>query len=317
VLALTRGLTHQVDTVTAWAFTDSYRGNGPEGRPSTQCVYARITPWKLPSTSQQVITTRRTQLRTNIWRKASTVMAAANISATAAANISAPAAALLGVLIGSSATFLAGLLQYRQLGKQLTLVRSGQVTDRFTKAVEQLGSNNPQVRMGGVYALERIAHDSERDQSAVAAMLAALVRFHSHDTWLSEGVPLLKIRAPDVQAALTVLSRKPVCKDHVESNEPGRLDLSETDLRRAILPNAQLQGADLSKARLEGANLRGAHLEGANLTGVNVGRFDPTSTRYQFGTDLSGAYLTGAKMDYVDNKHEAVTVDAIGLPEDW
>jgi hypothetical protein len=71
------------------------------------------------------------------------------ITVIATASLSAPVAALLGVLIGATATFLVGVLNYLQLGKQLELVRSGQVTDRFTKAVEQLGSTNPQVRMGG------------------------------------------------------------------------------------------------------------------------------------------------------------------------
>ena len=37
------------------------------------------------------------------------------------------------------------------------LTEQGQVTDRFTKAIEQLGSDKLDVRIGGIYALERIA----------------------------------------------------------------------------------------------------------------------------------------------------------------
>ena len=214
-------------------------------------------------------------------------------------------------------TFVVGILNYRQLGKQLALVRSGQVTDRFTRAVEQLGSSNQQVRMGAIYALERIASDSERDQSYVEAMLAALVRFHSPDTGAPGGVPNLKVRAPDVQAALTVLCRQPVCNAHVGSEARSRLDLSRTDLRRALLSDAKLQGADLNKARLEGADLRGAHLEGAILKKVNNGRFDPGSEIFKDGADLSGANLTGAEVEGVIGKHEAKTVGTIGLPENW
>ena len=40
------------------------------------------------------------------------------------------------------------------------LAERGQVTDRFTKAIEQLGSDKLDVRIGGIYALERIARDS-------------------------------------------------------------------------------------------------------------------------------------------------------------
>ena len=42
------------------------------------------------------------------------------------------------------------------------LTEQGQVTDRYTKAIEQLGSDKLDVRIGGIYALERIARDSAR-----------------------------------------------------------------------------------------------------------------------------------------------------------
>ena len=34
------------------------------------------------------------------------------------------------------------------------------MTDRYTKAIEQLGSDKLDVRIGGIYALERVARDS-------------------------------------------------------------------------------------------------------------------------------------------------------------
>jgi len=40
------------------------------------------------------------------------------------------------------------------------LTEQGQITDRYTKAVEQLGSDKLDVRIGGIYALERVAWDS-------------------------------------------------------------------------------------------------------------------------------------------------------------
>jgi hypothetical protein len=43
---------------------------------------------------------------------------------------------------------------------QVHISREGQITDRFTKAVDQLGSPNIGVRIGGIYALERIAKNS-------------------------------------------------------------------------------------------------------------------------------------------------------------
>jgi hypothetical protein len=50
------------------------------------------------------------------------------------------------------------------------------VTARYTKAIEQLGSDRLDVRVGGIYALECIAHDSPRDHLAVLEVLAAFIR---------------------------------------------------------------------------------------------------------------------------------------------
>src|SRR5262249_7609545 len=58
----------------------------------------------------------------------------------------------------------------------------GQITDRFTKATEQLGALDANgkekvaVRLGGIYALERIANESERDHWPIMEMLATYVR---------------------------------------------------------------------------------------------------------------------------------------------
>ena len=58
------------------------------------------------------------------------------------------------------------------------LTEQGQVTDRYTKAIEQLGSDKLAVRIGGIYALERIARDSARDHPAVMEVLTAFIREH-------------------------------------------------------------------------------------------------------------------------------------------
>ncbi|CAN5673024.1 hypothetical protein BH23CHL5_BH23CHL5_17620 [soil metagenome] len=69
-----------------------------------------------------------------------------------------------------------GFLNYRQAQqsfehtrlqseKQLALSRQGQVNERFTRAIDQLGAVSPagsaawEARQGGIYALERIAID--------------------------------------------------------------------------------------------------------------------------------------------------------------
>jgi uncharacterized protein YjbI with pentapeptide repeats len=168
---------------------------------------------------------------------------------------------------GSFRTALvAGLAGLAALGGLATATRTyrltqqGQLTERYTKAIEQLGNDKLDVRLGGIYALERIAVDSERDHPTVVEVLSAFVREHGQpaiqpslvDDGDANGEPTSPSPRPspptDVQAAVTVLGRL-----------PRRKDVSRGDLARAHLEGANLE------AHLEGANLYNAHLEGAKM----------------------------------------------------
>jgi hypothetical protein len=63
--------------------------------------------------------------------------------------------------------------------RQLRVTREGQITDRYTKAVDQLGREHLDVRLGGIYALERIARDSPDDRATIEEVLTAYVRGHA------------------------------------------------------------------------------------------------------------------------------------------
>src|SRR5664280_2167429 len=62
------------------------------------------------------------------------------------------------------------------------LSREGHLTDRYTKAVEQLGSDKIEVRLGGIYALERLMRDSSTDQPTIMEVLTAHIRQHAPRT---------------------------------------------------------------------------------------------------------------------------------------
>jgi hypothetical protein len=163
----------------------------------------------------------------------------------------------------------------------LDLNRSGQVTERFTRAVDQLGQREPgklDVRLGGIYALERIARDSATDLPTVVEVLCAHVREYSpwpprlpgqgHADLTSDQLrelPALQVRAPDLQAVLTVLGRLPDAHRY----RSGRARAAANPVRR-ILTRTDLRRADLGDADLEVANLGGAHLDGANLRGAMI-----------------------------------------------
>ena len=71
-----------------------------------------------------------------------------------------------------------------QLTEQLTLTRQGQVAERFTRAIDQLGSDRLAQRLGGIYGLEQIARESPdaNIRLVISEVLTAFVRQHApHD----------------------------------------------------------------------------------------------------------------------------------------
>jgi len=197
------------------------------------------------------------------------------------------------LLIFGVGLFAAGALIYA--ARNFSLSRQGQVTDRYTKAIEQLGSDKLDVRIGGIYALERIARDSSRDHPTIMEVLAAFIRVHSHEQWPSaEPGAQLPERAtrPDVQAAATVIGRRTVRHD-IEPPDLAAADLTRADLAGANLTSANLTGANLTGANFGGANFTSAWLDGANLTGANFGGAN-LSGAWLDGANLTGAYFSGA-----------------------
>ena len=185
--------------------------------------------------------------------------------------------------------------------RQVRISREGQVTERFTRAVDQLGSEHLDVRLGALYALGRIARDSPGDRRTIAEVLTAYIRQRApwpptqpgqyRADWPLDQQPDLRTRAPDVQAAFTVLGRGPFPKPvSYEATEADRLDLRTLDLRRA-----DLHGANLHGARLGGANLHGARLRGADLRRAVLDRADLRGAVLD-GADLRGAVLNGADL---------------------
>jgi hypothetical protein len=57
--------------------------------------------------------------------------------------------------------------------------RQRRITESFSKAVEQLGSDKLEVRLGGIYSLERISRESPDDYWTVMENLTAFVRERS------------------------------------------------------------------------------------------------------------------------------------------
>lgn len=187
----------------------------------------------------------------------------------------------LAQIMAGAFILIGGYLAWRRvtaLERTVAVTQEGQITERFTRAIQLLGDReNLEVRLGGIYALERITKDSPKDHWTIMEVLTAYIREQSpwrgnRPSGLEEMPQKLAV---DTQAILRVIGRRLL---KFRDGEENRLDLSETDLQRATLDGAHLEGALLSrthlewailvKAHLEEADLSEAHLEGANLHGV-------------------------------------------------
>jgi uncharacterized protein YjbI with pentapeptide repeats len=182
--------------------------------------------------------------------------------------------------------------------EQVELQRRGQVTERFSKAIEQLGQSGAEkvdIRIGAVYALEQIAQDSPELHWPIMEVFTACLREHARLTKTIDGTGE-STDAPlpsDHQAIATVIGRRRQEQDRPKQ----RLDLHEVDLSGVVWKKAQLEGAYLALAQLEGANLVEAQLKGANLVGAQLGG------AYLDEAQLEGAYLPEAQLEgaYLDH----------------
>jgi uncharacterized protein YjbI with pentapeptide repeats len=199
-------------------------------------------------------------------------------------------------------------LSLRSTRDQLALSEQGQITERYAKAIEQIGVRGVEhleTRLGGIYALERLAQDSPRDQSTIVQVLSAFVRADLPVSVRDTGngpqcPPGAPPRVPgerhrlslDMQAALTVLGRRDHGKDHGSSTDLRNVCIIGIDLTHMRLDGADLSGTVLTGTNLFDANLSGATIKGANLVDAYLGY-----------TNLSGAYLESANLSLTHIEH--------------
>jgi len=196
------------------------------------------------------------------------------------------------------ATILGGLaivITFYSTLATLHTTEEGQITDRYTKAIEELGAeatDGPklEVRLGGIYALDRIARDSPRDRQTVDEVLSAYLRRNAAVKPPSEAS---QQRAGDqsrvdYQAIVRILGSRGERKAGTD-NKPINLagvDLAGVSFAGGNYENADFEGARLANADFRKVALSGAVLFDADLRGSDLG-----------GADLAGADLRGSRLD--------------------
>lgn len=226
--------------------------------------------------------------------------------------------------LGGTAILVSIYFTYRNL----KVAEDKQVTERFSKAVEMLSNVSMHTRLGGIYALERIANDSDRDYPQVMEVLCAFVREES--PWPPKkpdsGEKLGQVEKPPVglftlapkrelnqktgvhvglleverrDRADKFIAEQPLRTDiqavmTVISRRKHRYGVGEWETQRLDLSYTDLRRLEVNKANFTGINLYEAHLEGARLCEAHF------EAAYLYETHLEAAYLERAHFGEVD-----------------
>ena len=191
--------------------------------------------------------------------------------------------------------------------RQADTSQQGLLNERYQRGSEMLGSEILSVRLGGIYALDRLAAaHPEQYHVQVMELFCAFARnpagrgeegmateaYAEYEQWPSE--PTVR---EDVQAVLTAISYRSRARLQYEvAIDNFRLDLRGAYLREAELHGANLSGAILSRADLTRANLTKADLYRANVIEADLSR-----------ATLHHANLTRATLTTVDFSRSNLT----------
>ena len=189
--------------------------------------------------------------------------------------------------------------------RQVGIASQGLLNERYQKGAEMLGGSVLTVRLGGIYALQRLAEERPDDYHIqIMNLFCAFVR-EPTESGLAWGIPVTM----DVQEAMNAIV-------HLSQNgrQIERLNLSGANLIRVNVENANLSGAILDRTDWGGASLAGVNLSDTSLTNAiffagssemeihraNMRRADLTDALLSdvrlVDVDLSGAILDGANL---------------------
>lgn len=217
---------------------------------------------------------------------------------------------IIGQALGSLALLVGLIFAWGNLN----VAKEGQITERFTRAVDQLGNPAQEIRLGGVHALGIISKESKKDYSTIMTILADYVRINSniynhsenrYPKYRSFSMDILAnetttsdfldgVVSTDIQAALNVIGEH---KSFFNREKDKRLGMKEAFLRGADLTGLHFEGVIFSWANLECTKIVETYLDGANLYQTNL-KFATIAAAELKNARLEEADLLGAKIIY-------------------
>jgi len=163
------------------------------------------------------------------------------------------------------------------------------LTDRYSKAIDQLGSNNPQIRLGGIFSLEKLASSSKEYISVVNKVLATYIRQKSKDT--------SAYTFEELQAAISVISFKETNRDYLIDKDHGvnisNSLLRESDFDNARLSYAKLINSDFTQSTFVNADLSNVSGMEANFSKANLKNSNLSQSNF-YGSSFEQSIITGA-----------------------
>ena len=217
--------------------------------------------------------------------------------------------------------------------RNIQLTDDKQVAERFSKAVEMLGSSEKlELRVGGIYSLEKISEDSPgKYLSAVIDILASFIKRKSmlmeakeYEENLSRaelyqyqaiGIEVEQFREfesipSDIQAALSALKRLSLSMEakanlnlsfsklvgaDLRGFKFNNIDLRSADLTLCDCQDVRILNSNLSFIKLRGSVLIDASLIGCNLLGSKLYRSDCRNASFK-KSNLSGVDFRKANL---------------------
>ena len=198
----------------------------------------------------------------------------------------------------------AALGQVEAARSQAATAHNDFLNGRYQRGAEMLGNSVLAARLGGIYALQKLAEEHpELYHVEIMRLLCAFVRNPTKDPDLDQPMEIdgevmpRRIRE-DAQEALSAIGFRfrTMNQFRIEEEDGFTADLHGANLGSADLSRFILNGANLHGANLEGADLRQCKLDRADLTHTNLARANLEEAFFQEAR-LEGANLEGANLD--------------------
>ena len=174
------------------------------------------------------------------------------------------------------------------------------LNERYQRGAEMMGSDVLSVRLGGIYALQRLAEEHPDEYHIqIMRLFCAFVRNPTgsetvpHRLYSEDEPGAFPVLREDVQVVMTAIGSRSQTGLDLEKSMPNfKLELDGADLGGANLYHANLAGGNLSGVNLVHSGLRSSDLSQANLAGATLRRANMATA------NLSGANMLDTNLSY-------------------